>query len=61
MGKVYSKTSLKDNQSHLEYWLIQIPQEKLYALVVLNKQQIGFNKNVQLRFKSVVTKTTLKK
>ena len=49
MEKVIKKTSTKENNSDLEYWLTKTPQERLDALEFLRQQYINFNKNVQPR------------
>lgn len=47
MEKVIRKTTTKEQQSDLEYWLTKTPQERLAALEFLRQQNINFNKNVQ--------------
>ena len=60
MEKVIKKTSLKEKQSDLEYWLSKTPQERLEALEFLRQQYISFNKNVQPRLQRVCTVTNQK-
>lgn len=60
MEKVIKKTSTRDKQSDLEYWLTKTPQERLDALEFLRQQYINFNKNVQPRLQRVCTITNQK-
>ncbi|MEO8231741.1 MAG: hypothetical protein ABI638_05640 [Ignavibacteriota bacterium] len=60
MEKVIKKTSIREKQSDLEYWLTKTPQERLDALEFLRQQYISFNKNVQSKLQKVVRVTTLK-
>jgi hypothetical protein len=60
MEKVIKKTSTKERQSDLEYWLTKTPQERLSALEFLRQQHISFNKNVQPRLQRVCTVTKQK-
>jgi len=53
MEKVIKKTSTKEQQSDLEYWLKKTPQERLDALEFLRQQYMNFNKNVQPRLQRV--------
>ena len=53
MEKVVSKTTLKQQQSDLNYWLTKTPQERLDALEFLRQQYINFSKNVQPRLQRV--------
>jgi len=53
MEKVIKKTTTKEQQSDLEYWLTKTPQERLDALEFLRQQYINFNKNVQPRLQRV--------
>jgi hypothetical protein len=60
MEKVIKKTSTREKQSDLEYWLTKTPQERLDALEFLRQQYINFNKNVQPRLQRVCTITNQK-
>lgn len=60
MEKVIRKTSTKEQQSDLEYWLTKTPQERLDALEFLRQQYLNFNKNVQPRLQRVCTVTNQK-
>jgi hypothetical protein len=60
MEKVIKKTSTREKQSDLEYWLIKTPQERLDALEFLRQQYINFNKNAQPRLQRVCTITNQK-
>lgn len=60
MEKVIKKTSIREKQSDLEYWLTKTPQERLDALEFLRQQYINFNKNVQSRLQRVCTITNQK-
>ncbi len=60
MEKVIKKTSTREKQSDLEYWLTKTPQERLDALEFLRQQYINFNKNVQPRLQRVCTITSQK-
>jgi hypothetical protein len=53
MEKVIKKTTTKEQQSDLKYWLTKTPQERLDALEFLRQQYINFNKNVQPRLQRV--------
>jgi hypothetical protein len=55
MEKVIRKTTTKEKQSDLEYWLTKTPQERLNALEFLRQQYVNFNKNVQPRLQRVCT------
>jgi hypothetical protein len=61
MEKVIKKTSTREKQSDLEYWLTKTPQEKLEALEFLRQQYIDSHKKIIPSIQRVVTKTTLKK
>jgi hypothetical protein len=60
MEKVIKKTSTREKQSDLDYWLTKTPQERLDALEFLRQQYINFNKNVQPRLQRVCTITNQK-
>lgn len=60
MEKVITKTSTREKQLDLEYWLTKSPQQRLDALEFLRQQYISFNKNVQPRFQRVCTVTSRK-
>lgn len=60
MEKVIKKTSTREKQSDLEYWLTKTPQERLNALEFLRQQYINFNQNVQPRLQRVCTITKQK-
>ena len=60
MEKVIKKTSTREKQLDLEYWLTKSPQQRLDALEFLRQQYISFNKNVQSRFQRVCTVTNRK-
>jgi hypothetical protein len=55
MEKVIKKTSTREKNSDLEYWLTKTPQERLDALEYLRQQYFNFNKNVQPRLQRVCT------
>jgi len=55
MEKVIRKTTTKEHQSDLEYWLTKTTQERLDALEFLRQQYVNFNKNVQPRLQRVCT------
>jgi hypothetical protein len=60
MEKVIKKTSTREKNSDLEYWLTKTPQERLDALEFLRQQYINFNKDVQSRLQRVCTITNQK-
>lgn len=60
MEKVIKKSSIRESQSDLDYWLSKTPQERLEALEFLRQQYISFNKNVQPRLQRVCTVTNQK-
>jgi hypothetical protein len=60
MEKVIKKTTTREKQSDLEYWLTKTPQERLDALEFLRQQYINFNKNVKPRLQRVCTITNQK-
>lgn len=60
MEKVIKKTSTREKNSDLEYWLTKTPQERLDALEFLRQQYIDFNKDVQSRLQRVCTITSQK-
>jgi hypothetical protein len=60
MEKVIKKTTTREKQSDLEYWLTKTPLERLDALEFLRQQHINFNKNVQPRLQRVCTVTNQK-
>lgn len=60
MEKVIKKTSIKEKQSDLEYWLSKTPQERLEALEFLRQQYILSNKNVSSRLQRVLRITQQK-
>ena len=60
MEKVIKKTTTRERQSDLGYWLTKTPQERLDALEFLRQQYINFNKNVQPRLQRVCTITNQK-
>ncbi len=57
MEKVIKKTSTKENNSDLEYWLTKTPQERLDALEFLRQQYINFNNDAKSRLQRVCTIT----
>lgn len=60
MEKIVKKTSLREKQSDLNYWVSKTPLERLAALEYLRQQYINFNKNVQPRLQRVCKITNRK-
>jgi hypothetical protein len=54
MERVIKKTSLKESQTDLHYWLSKTPIERLESLEFLRQQYYKFNKNVSSRLQRVL-------